>query len=103
VANGNGQWVKWTAGILASVFISVLTILGNNVIANENKRVTDSKEIRSEMKASDEKILDKVEHKVEKIDEKIVRLDDKIETYQMEQRSVNMAILDKLDAIKRAQ
>jgi len=33
--NGNGKWSIWMAGIIFTLFLTALTMLGSNVIAND--------------------------------------------------------------------
>ena len=40
--NGNGYWTKWLVGIVTTCIITALTMIGTNVIANEqNSRSRD--------------------------------------------------------------
>jgi len=35
MSTNNGYWVKWLVGILTTLIITALTMMGNNVIAND--------------------------------------------------------------------
>ena len=35
MANGNRTWTIWLAGIVATIFLTALSFLGSNVIAND--------------------------------------------------------------------
>ena len=40
--NGNGYWAKWLVGVVTTCIITALTMIGTNVIANDqNSRLRD--------------------------------------------------------------
>lgn len=66
IENKNG-FIKWVLDRLWIVFFAIASTLIGVVMANEEKRVEESAEIREEIKISDEKIRDKIsvlEHEI---------------------------------------
>jgi len=108
MANGNNGWVKWLVGSLFVVLTSVISVMGNNVIANENKRVKDAKEIRKEIKKGDEKVRDDLTKSIQRVEDKVEKVQDKVDEIRVEQQALvrenfrrSMEILSELKAIKK--
>jgi len=73
--NGNNKWVvKWLVGALWGVLIVCLTLLANNVIANDKKSTVTHVEIRKEIVFGDEKLRDKIDINQEKINNKLTKI-----------------------------
>lgn len=45
----NDQWILWTAGIIATIVIGIITFMGNVVNANDKLNTQDHTEIRREI------------------------------------------------------
>ena len=53
--------IKWLISSLWGILIIVISLIGNNVIANQNTNVKVHADIRKEYKKDDEKIVKKVD------------------------------------------
>ena len=45
----NDQWILWTAGIIATIVIGIITFMGNVVNANDKLNTQDHTKIRREI------------------------------------------------------
>lgn len=74
-ADNNGKhW--WAIGIICTIVIPAIV---TGVVANENRRVEDSKEMREQIRAGDEAVRVEVKSDVLRLENKIEKIDDKID------------------------
>lgn len=55
MAEGNGKqiWLNWLAGVMATIILTLLGLLGNNVIANDRIRANEDSRLDTRITGAD--------------------------------------------------
>lgn len=60
--NGRNLWLRWTAGIITTLFITALTFIGTNVVANDNASRDRDTTIKAEAVEQERRLETKIDN-----------------------------------------
>jgi len=97
--NNKTYWIRWLVGILWAGIVLIISIIGNNVIANEKENIKRNEETCNKV----EKVKEEHSSRIVELEKQYTRIDTKLEYIDegiREQKVVNAKILEKLDKLQ---